>query len=157
MQLNNFLIPGNNLVVKGNLEFRTEDIAGETSGTDSVEKGIKPKILRISVTIPFKMSQSLSDLIKTAEALDSSGERKIYTITDRTANAAGIRQVKFTDHFNWNEARTLQVWHVAFTLQEYLSNPERVEKREQDKTIKGKTPATDTTQYKQVLDQAKNL
>ncbi len=152
MQLDTFRIPGKNLVVKGNLELRTEDIAGETSGTDSVEKGIKPKILRVSVSIPFKNPQDLSDLIKKAEAKNDAGERKIYTITDRTANVAGIRQVRFTEHFNWNEADTMQMWNVSFTLQEYLSNPERVENREQNKA-----PATDTTQYKQVLKQAANL
>jgi hypothetical protein len=152
MQLDNFRVPGNNLVVKGNLELRTEDIAGETSGTDSVEKGIKPKILRVSVSIPFKKAQELNALVKTAEALNGKGERKIYTVTHRTANAAGIRQVRFIEHLNWNEADTMQLWAVSFTLQEYLSNPERVENRDQSKA-----PATDTTQYKQVLDQAEKL
>jgi hypothetical protein len=152
MQLDNFRVPGKNLVVKGNLELRTEDIAGETSGTDSVEKGIKPKILRVSVSIPFKESQSLSALVKTTEATNEKGERKIYTVTNRTANAAGIRQVRFIEHLNWNEADTMQLWTVSFTLQEYLSNPERVENRGQNKV-----PATGTTQYEKVLKQAEKL
>ncbi len=65
----------------------------------------------------------MTDLVKTAEAKTDTGERKIYTVTHWTANAAGIRQVRFTEHFNWNEADTMQMWNVSFTLQEYLSNP----------------------------------
>lgn len=152
MQLNDFRIPGKNLVVKGNLELRTEDIAGETSGTDTIEKGIKPKVLRVSVIIPFKTPQDLRNLIKTAEALNDVGERKIYTVTHRTANAAGIRQAKFFEHFNWNEADTMQMWKISFSLQEYLSNPERVENRDQ-----GLVLATDPTQYNQLLQNADKL
>jgi len=152
MQLDNFRIPGKKLLVKGNLEMRTEDIAGETSGTDLVEKGIKPKLLRVTVSIPYADQQGLRDLVKTAESKNETGEQKIFTITNRTANAAGIRQVRFTEHFNWDEAETLQMWNVSFTLQEYMSNPERVEKRlDQD------TSTNTATQYQQVLEQADKL
>ncbi|WP_300674065.1 hypothetical protein [Desulfoluna sp.] len=129
MQLDDFKVPGKNLVVKGNLEFRTEDIAGETSGTDAVEKGTKPKILRVSLQIPFTMAKDLGGLIKTAETMSEAGARKIWAITHPTANAVGIRQVQFAESVNWEEAGGLQLWKISFTLRECLSNPERVETR----------------------------
>jgi len=154
LQLDNFRVPGKNLLVSGNLELRTEDIAGETSGTDAVEKGIKPKILRVGISIPFKTPQDMTDLINTAEAVGENGERRIYTITNRTANAAGIRQVRFFEHFNWNEEESMQLWQASFTLQEYLSNPERVENREPD-LVSANTD--NLTEYQVLLDQAVNL
>jgi hypothetical protein len=151
MLIDNFRIPGKNLRVSGALELRTEDIAGESCSTDSVDKGIKPKTLRVSVDILFSAKEDLLNLIKKAESKDSEGERQIYTITHRTANSAGIRQVRFFEHFDWREARGLLMWHVSFTLQEYLSNPERSENRE--------TTAlnTDVTQYQAILDQAESI
>jgi hypothetical protein len=155
LQLDNFRVPGKNLLVSGNLELRTEDIAGETSGTDAVEKGIKPKILRVGISIPFKTPQDMTDLIKTAEAVDKNGERRIYTITNRTANASGIRQVRFFEHFNWAEAESMQLWQVSFTLQEYLSNPERVENREPDLVSANTANAGKAlTEYQVLLNQA---
>jgi len=151
MLLNEYKVPGKNLSVSGSLELRTEDIAGETCATDSVDKGIKPKTIRVSCDIPFKDSGKLKALIKVAEAKNNSGERKIYTITHRTANSAGIRQVRFFEHFNWREARRLLMWQVSFTLQEYLSNPERTENRETTDMT------TDVTQYQTILDQTESI
>nr|WP_321399370.1 hypothetical protein [uncultured Desulfobacter sp.] len=151
MLINDFRIPGKNLKVSGSLELRTEDIAGESCATDSVDKGIKPKILRVSVDIPFSAKDDLLNLVKKAEAKDRSGERAIYTVTHRTANAAGVRQVRFFEHFNWREDRRLLMWQVSFTLQEYLSNPERTENRETSDMT------TDVTQYKTILDQTENI
>lgn len=133
MFLDDISVPGKNMVVKGNLELRTEDIAGETSGSESVEKGIKPKILRVSLQIPFTQAKDLGSLIQTAETLSEAGARKTWTITHPTANAAGIRQVQFTESVNWEEAGSLQMWTVSFTLRECLSNPERSEAREATK------------------------
>ena len=147
MQLDDFRVPGKSMKVTGNLEIRTEDIAGETSGTDTVEKGIRPKVLRVTMSIPFSDSAELWDLIKAAETVTDSGERKIYTITHRSANAAGIRQVRFFEHMNWEESDTLQMWTVSFSLKEYLSNPERVETRSSS-TVE--TTETDPTVYAKV-------
>ncbi|MCP3943905.1 MAG: DNA-binding protein [Desulfobacteraceae bacterium] len=152
MQLDDFKIPGKKLVVKGNMELRTEDIAGETSGTDSVDKGTKPKILRVTLTISFKQPQDLSALVKIAEAKTSAGERQIYKITNKTATAAGIRQVRFFESFNWSEADSMQMWDVSFSLQEYLSNPERAENRKENKD--NKAPVADTTKLAQKAKEA---
>lgn len=129
MLLNNFKVPGKNLKVRGSLELRTEDIAGETSGTDSVEKGTKPKVLSVSLIVPFIEKNGLTDLIKKAEAKNKKGQRKIYTITDNTANTAGIRQVQFHENLTWQEDSTMQLWSVSFALREFMSNSERKEKK----------------------------
>jgi hypothetical protein len=171
MQLDDFQVPGKSLVVKGNLEFRTEDIAGETSGTDAVEKGTKPKILRVSLQIPFTRAKDLGDLIRTAETLSEAGARKTWAITHPTANAAGVRQVQFTENVNWEEAGSLQLWKVSFTLRECLSNPERAEAREAVKepveqvgegsplrpSWRNGREAEEATQYDLVLENAEAL
>ena len=151
MLLDDFKVPGENLRVSGSLELRTQDIAGESCATDSVDKGIKPKTLRVSVDIPFSAKDGLLNLIKKAESKDSAGERHIYTITHRTANSAGIRQVRFFEYFDWRESRRLLMWNVSFILQEYLSNPERTEKRETTALT------SDITQYQAILDQAESI
>ena len=127
--LNDFRIPGKQLKVAGSMELRSEDIAGETSGTDRAEKGIKPKVLRFSCIIPFTDSSDLRKLIRVAEAKEND-EQVIYTITHPTANVVGVRQVAFIESFAWPENETLQCWNVSFALQEHLSNPERLEKRQ---------------------------
>ena len=152
MLLNDIKVPGKNLKVKGNLELRTEDIAGESSGTDSVEKGIKPKVLQVSLSLPYTQAQDLTRLIKVAEAVNSEGERTVYTITHKTANAAGIRQVRFIEHLNWEEADARQMWQLSFSVQEYLSNPERVENRGDNAT-----PAQDASKHKQLIQQAERF
>ncbi len=152
MLLDDFKVPGKQMVVTGNMEIRTEDIAGETSGTDTVEKGIKPKVLRVSVSIPFKDAQGVRSLVKTAESKNAQGEQKIFVITNKTANAAGIRQVRFFETISWNESATFQMWEVSFSLQEYMSNPERVENRKDTSNT-----VSSVTKYQQVLDQAEKL
>lgn len=151
MLINDFRIPGKNLKVRGSLELRTEDIAGETCATDAVDKGIKPKVLRVSIDIPFTSPDALKNLIKRAEAKDENGDRVVYTVTHRSATSAGIRQVRFTDHFNWNESRRSLMWDVSFTLSEYLSNPERAENREENDVV------SDATQFQNILDQSEGL
>jgi hypothetical protein len=151
MLLDNYKIPGNDLKVRGTLELRTEDIAGETSGSDSVEKGTKPKILNVSVKIPYVMSEDLSDLIAVVQATEGDS-RKIYTITDKTANAAGVRQVQFAENFGWQEHDSMRQWDVSFTLREYLSNPERAEKRKESAV-----PDSSNTEYEKLLGEAEQL
>lgn len=152
LQLDNYRVPGKQMLVKGSMELRGEDIAGETSSTERVEKGIKPKVLTVAVQIPFVDKDDLRSLMTVAEAKTGDGEQKIYTITNRTANAAGIRQVRFMDHVRWNESDDgLQAWKVQFSLQEYMSNPERVEQRQSNET------SSATTQFETVLAKAEKL
>ncbi|MGL1932167.1 MAG: hypothetical protein OCC45_10450 [Desulfotalea sp.] len=150
--LNEFRVPGHNLKVTGSMAFRAEDIAGETSGTERAEKGISPKVLRVSLAIPFNKPDALRDLIKTAEAKDDKGEGVIYMITHPTANVAGVRQVVFSENISWPEAESLQQWEISFALQEHLSNPERAEKRQ---TSAPKT--SNASKHADVLDKVRSL
>ena len=83
----------------------------------------------MSLVIKFKNESDLKRLTRIAEA-KVNGARKVNTITNLTANAMGIRQVRFAENFNAQEKDGLHAWDVSFTLKEYLSNPERVEQRE---------------------------
>ncbi len=128
--LNDYDVPGYNLKIGGGMTIRTSDASGETSSTDEVDKGTKGKKLTVSLSIRFADEADLKRLIRVSEA-KVNGARKIYTITNKTANTVGIRQVRFAESFNWPENGTLRQWDVSFTLKEYLSNPERVEQREE--------------------------
>ncbi len=130
MRLDDFQVPGKDINVSGSMELRSEDIAGETNSTERAEKGIKPKVLRVSLIMPYKNLADLTRLIKVAEAVNDKGEQKIYTVTSRTATVAGIRQVRFYESVAWPEDGSRQVWNVSFALQEVMSNPERLEKRQ---------------------------
>ncbi|SHJ72444.1 DNA-binding protein (plasmid) [Halodesulfovibrio aestuarii] len=130
LQLNDFNVPGYNLTVTGDLEIRTEDLSGETSSTARVDKGVKPKKLNVSTNIKYQDAKKLRELIRVIEARGKNGEGMVYNITNRDANVAGITQVRVTDRFSWKPINGLQAWSITFTLREYLSVPEKVEKRE---------------------------
>lgn len=130
LQLDNFNVPGYALTVSGELEIRTEDLSGETSSTSRVDKGVKPKRLNVSTNIRTKDKNDLSRLIAVLEARGEHGEGKVYNITNRDANVAGIKQVRVTDRVSWKPISGLRAWNVTFTLREYLSVPEKVEQRE---------------------------
>ncbi|GAB6177972.1 hypothetical protein JCM16814_28630 [Desulfobaculum senezii] len=133
LRLDDFTVPGYGLRVSGDLEIKTADLSGETSGTATAEKGVKPKKLRVSCTVPFAESHALRGLIRIAEAKDEDGTLHIYTVANLTANAAGVRQAQFCDHVQWQEVDGLAAWSVSFTLREHMSVPERVETRQKPK------------------------
>ncbi|MFW5487378.1 MAG: DNA-binding protein [Desulfovibrio sp.] len=153
LRLDDYNVPGYGLTVTGDLEIRTEDLSGETSGTARVDKGLKPKRLNVSLCIRFKDQNALRDLVRVVEARGRNGEGKVYTIANREANVAGIRQVRFTDKFDWKPISGIKAWSVSFTLREYLSVPERVEQRETKpeavaQTSNGKTVTAETENTK---------
>lgn len=129
LQLDKYRVPGFGLTITGEMEIRTEDLSGETSGTARVDKGVKPKKISVATCIRFKEEKELRELVRVAEARNDKGEGKVYTITNRTANVGGVRQVRFTDRINWSPMQGKAAWKVTFTLREYLSVPERVEER----------------------------
>ena len=55
------------------------------------------------------------------------GRRHTYTITNDTAAAFNIRQVRFSDKLTASEIDGEQAWAVDFVLREVLSVPEKVE------------------------------
>ena len=163
LRLGSYNVPGYGLKVTGGMEIYEEDLSGETSGSDTAHKGIKPKTLSVSLSIRYQDDNQLKELIRVLEAKDSTGEMKVYTVANRTANTGGITQVKCFERVEWTEQDGLRAWSVNFKLREHLSVPEKVEQRQkgvaavvekEDGQATGAvqpTKATDTS-WKKVLD-----
>jgi hypothetical protein len=126
------------------LKLKNESVAGATSGTDSINTGTKAKTLDVTGLLPFSNASHLTELLKVAEAIDTSGARLVYNISDDTANTADIRQVIFDGNFNARKVKDLNAWSVSFTLQQKNSNAEAKEKR----VKKNENPVTDTSSGK---------
>lgn len=151
LRLGSYAVPGYDLKVNTAMEIKTADMSGETSSTDQASKGIKPKKLTVSCKIKFSDTDDLSKLYRKAEAKANDGDLVVYTITNRTANAIGVRQVRFSGSVNASEDERLKQWNVSFSLVEYHSVPERVEQREEKaedvtQTNEGTAVTASTTQ-----------
>lgn len=129
-------VEGKTLKVTGNLRIEAEDLSGQTSNTDTAHKGFKPKALTVTLTIPYVNGTWLRSLMRLAEATESGGQLKTYRIVNDTAEAFGIRQVRFADSVSAREDDSLACWRVQFGLAEKTSNPEKVEKRRAKKRVK---------------------
>jgi hypothetical protein len=117
------------LRVTASQELATEDASGQSSSTDTAETGIKAKMLSVSGLLPFANAQQLTDLFKLAEATEG-GARTIYRISNRTAEALGVKQVKFSSKIEAVEQDTTRQWNISFTLAEVRSVPQKKEERE---------------------------
>ncbi len=95
----------NNLTVSVRQQLAGQDMSGQTSATDQAETGSKGKVLTVKGVIPFTKSAMLSNLFTMAEALEE-GARKIYRISNHTADALKIRQVKFQGAIRADEQET---------------------------------------------------
>ena len=129
LMLNGEQIIGNRMKVTANLKIESDDMSGQTSGTETSHKGFKPKTLAVALTIPYKDMTNLRTLMRLAESTQGGGQRTTYRIVNDTAEAFGIRQVEFTDGVSAREDDSLNQWIIQFTLSEKLSNPEKVESR----------------------------
>jgi hypothetical protein len=127
--LNGEQIIGKRMKVTANLKIESDDMSGQTSGTEKSHKGFKPKTLTVALNIPFKDKDNMRTVMRLAESTQGGGQRTTYRIVNDTAEAFGIRQVEFTDGVSAREDDTLNQWIVQFTLSEKLSNPEKVENR----------------------------
>ncbi len=127
--INGEQVIGNRMKVTANLKIESDDMSGQTSGTEKSHKGFKPKTLTVAMTIPFKDKANLRTLMRLAEGTESGGQLTTYRIVNDTAEAFGIRQVTFSDGVSAREDDSLSQWIVQFTLSEKLSNPEKVENR----------------------------
>ncbi len=144
MRLDDFTVPGFGLKVSGGMEIRTADLSGETSGTASVDKGVKPKRLDVHLMIPWTQKSQLRELIQVAETKDSDGSMHIYRVANDTANLAGVRQASFTGQVRWGEVDGLAAWDVGFSLKEHASVPEKTEQRESAKSSTSQTTDGDS-------------
>ncbi len=135
MLLDGQQVRGKNLKVTANLRIESDDLSGQTSGTQSAHKGFKPKTLAVTLMIPFVDVADLRNLMRLAEATGGGGQRKTYRVVNDTASGFGVRQVEFSDGVSAREDDTQRGWLVQFTLSEKLSNPERVEGRRAAKGV----------------------
>lgn len=130
LELDSVRVPGYDLMISGNLQIASEDVSGETSGTDDVDKGFKAKRFSVSLSVRFEDAKQLKQIVQMAEKKNDKEERHIYTISNQTANIAGVRKVRFSENLNWSQKDGLQAWDVSFELKEVLSTSERKEQRE---------------------------
>lgn len=127
--LDDYTVPDKNFRNTMNMRFETQELGAQTSATDTAHKGIKPKEFNISLSIPFKDKNHLTELIAIAQATKANGSLHVYDIVDELANAVKVRQVQFTDSFAAREDGSLKSWNIQFGLREYLSVPEKTEQR----------------------------
>jgi len=132
LTLNGTQLPLKNLRISVRQQLAGKDMSGQTSATEQAETGSKGKILTVKGVIPFTKNQLLTNLFNMAEAQED-GARQIYRISNKTAEALKIRQVKFQGAVRADEQDSHRQWSVSFELVEHLSVPERVEQRQPDK------------------------
>lgn len=125
-------LPIKQLRISVRQQLAGKDMSGQTSATDQAETGSKGKVLTVNGIILFKQAPLLTNIFSMAEAQDD-GARYIYRISNKTAEALKIRQVKFQGSVSADEQSSLRQWNVSFELIEHLSVPERIEQRQPDK------------------------
>ncbi|WP_289284092.1 MULTISPECIES: hypothetical protein [unclassified Methylophaga] len=135
---------GKDFKVSSTLTMAGADLSGQTSYTDTAETGDKPKQLSVRYKIPFKDKAHLQQVVRLAEAKDTSGNRMVYTIVNITAEGMGIRQVKFEGDLSASEDESLNLWSVSFKLTEVRSVPELKESRQEAKTVTDQVATGDT-------------
>lgn len=128
LQLNSIAIKLKSLHITAGLELAAVDASGQTSSTDVAETGMKAKTLSVSGMLPFADEQHLTQLFAMAESL-TDGARTVYRITNQTASATGIKQVRFNGRIEAVEQDNTRQWAVSFQLQEYRSVPQKTEER----------------------------
>lgn len=128
LNLNSTSIALKSLRITASQELASEDASGQTSNTDTAETGTKAKMLTVSGLLPFKQGELLANLFTMAEATED-GARVIYRISNQTATALGVKQVRFSSKIEAVEQETTRQWAVSFTLSECRSVPEKVEER----------------------------
>ena len=127
--LDDYTVPGFGLTASLTLPIKDEDASGDSSSTSKAEKGKKGKKLEVKTKIRFKDEDKLTEFMALAEAM-SQGDGKLFTITNRVANAGGMRQGRFSGDVKIDPQEGLAMWELSFSLGEHKSVPERAEDRE---------------------------
>ncbi|WP_318515025.1 baseplate complex protein [Photobacterium leiognathi] len=138
-------LPLKSLRISIRQQLAGQDMSGQTSSTDSAETGSKGKVLTVSGVIPFSNPKVLTDIFAMADTKNN-GARHIFRISNRTAEALKIRQVKFQGSIRADEQTNLRQWNVTFDLVEHLSVPERKEQRQPEKPAAQQKAQGATTQ-----------
>ena len=113
---NTFKVELNELNVSLKLSLKNESISANTSASDTINKGTKPKSIYVAGVVKFEDQDHLKELIKLAELTDQDGIRQVFTINDKTAEIGDVRQVQFNNDFNVKKMAKFEAWNVDFSL-----------------------------------------
>ena len=117
------------LRVSFKLSLKNKEVGSNTSSSDTLNQGTKPKVLTVAGSLVFTEEEHLSNLIKLAEAVKEDGSRQEYTIEDQTANVGDVRQVTFHQDFSVNKMPKYEAWQISFSLLQFNSVAEQKEQR----------------------------
>lgn len=121
--------------ISAEYDLPEEDQSGQSSSTNSSEKGIKPKKLSVSGLIEYSTPDRLSRLIELSYQTESGGAKKLYRVANATANVINLREAVFSGKVSVSPHSSLLAWQVSFTLSERKSVPEKREARAQQRAI----------------------
>lgn len=121
--------------ISAEYDLPEEDQSGQSSSTNSSEKGIKPKKLNINGLIEYSTPDRLSRLIELSYQTESGGAKKLYRVANATANVINLREAVFSGKVSVSPHSSLLAWQVSFTLSERKSVPEKREARAQQRAI----------------------
>ena len=128
--LNGITLPGLDHRVTITEQIERKDLSGETSFSAGSHGGWKPALVSVRLLIDMEHPEELAALRAHFHLADeTSGAPALWTITEPTAQALGIHQVRFTDFLRVTSAERERMWEVTFTLIEEKSIPERSEAR----------------------------
>lgn len=129
LNLNNQNIKLKGLTITASQVLASEDASGQSSSTDVAETGTKAKMLIVSGYVKYTDAENLTQIFNLGEATED-GARVIYRISNSTAEALNIKQVRFANQITAAEQETTRQWRVNFTLAEVRSVPQKIEERE---------------------------
>lgn len=121
--------------ISAEYDLPDEDQSGQSSSTNSSEKGIKPKKLNISGLIEYSTPDRLSRLVELSYQTEKGGAKKLYRVANATANVINLREAVFGNKISVSPHSSLLAWQVSFTLSERKSVPEKREARAQQRAI----------------------
>jgi hypothetical protein len=121
--------------ISAEYDLPEEDQSGQSSSTNSSEKGIKPKKLNINGLIEYSTPDRLSRLIELSYQTENGGAKKLYRVANATANVINLREAVFSGKVSVSPHSTLLAWQVSFTLSERKSVPEKREARAQQRAV----------------------
>ncbi len=111
------------------LSIKNKAVGGNTSASDTLNQGTKPKVVRVSGVVLFEDEEHLKELVKLAEAITEDGGRQVYTVDDKTVNVGDVRQVIFNNDFNYKQMNKFEAWNVEFSLLQFNTVAEAKEAR----------------------------
>ena len=128
LSLDGELIKMKGMKIQLSMQFADEDMSGQTSGTNTTEKGDKGCELNVSGLIAYKEPDDLARLFELGRAKDGSS-RKVYRIGSNLALAVKVTQGKFAGNITATEQENMMAWAVQFTIREVKSVSEKIEQR----------------------------